>query len=32
MVLNDVVFNLADRDRYYGKYYDHYYEQEKRKP
>ncbi len=24
-VLNDAVSNLADRDRYYGRYYDHYY-------
>jgi len=26
IVLNDVVFNLADRSRYYGNYYEHYYE------
>ncbi len=25
VVLNDVSFNLADRDRYYGRYYGHYY-------
>lgn len=30
-VLNDVVFNLADRDRYYGKYYDHYYSDRSKK-
>jgi capsular exopolysaccharide synthesis family protein len=26
VVLNDVVFNLADRDRHYGRYYDSYYD------
>lgn len=31
-VLNDVAFSLADRDRYQGRYYYHYYEQGKRKP
>jgi capsular exopolysaccharide synthesis family protein len=31
-VLNDVVFNIADRDRYYGKYYNHYYGTGKKEP
>jgi capsular exopolysaccharide synthesis family protein len=26
VVLNDVVFNLADRDRHYGRYYEGYYD------
>ncbi len=30
-VLNDTVWNLADRDRYYGRYYDQYYGTGKRR-
>ena len=30
-VLNDTVWNLADRERHYGRYYDHYYGAGKRR-